>query len=178
MQSLLESHSRVGKIVRMITAERLREVLLYEPDTGHFLWRIARPKIRVGERAGGVRKKGDRVIEIDGKPYQAGRLAWLFVKGTWPTGHIDHKNRCRDDNRFDNLREATNGQNRANSKTSNKHGLKGVRYCAWMTKKPWQAQITFDKRPRYIGCYATKEEAHEAYCNEAKRLHGEFFNPH
>jgi hypothetical protein len=91
---------------------------------------------------------------------------------------VDHINRNKSDNRFENLREASNSQNRANSKTANVHGLKGVRRLPWMKEadKCWQASITHNKKVIYLGCFHTKEEAHSAYCEAAKTLHGEFFN--
>lgn len=162
-------------MVCMLTYKRLREVLIYNDVTGEFIWRVPRPKVRVGARAGYHHYRGYRAIEVDGHAYAEHRLAWFYMKKRWPPQQIDHKDRNRANNRWINLRSAKNGQNRANSKTTNKHGLKGVRLCSWMTKKPWQAQITFRKKVRYLGCYTTKEAAHAAYCRAARKLHGEFF---
>jgi hypothetical protein len=154
----------------------LRSILDYNPETGIFLWALPRRKAKVGNEAGYIKKnKGYRYIEIDGKTYAAHRLAWVFVNGKEPKNFIDHINGIKSDNRIKNLREATNGQNRANSLTNNKYGLKGVSYKKWIKKNPWMAQITFNKKVIYIGCFPTKEEAHKAYCEKAKNLHGDFF---
>jgi len=134
----------------------------------------------VGQQAGYLKKnKGYVYIEIDGKSYSAHRLAWFYVTKNVPTTQIDHINRNKSDNRFENLREATHGQNRANSRSTNKHGVKGVRRLPWMkdTDKCWQASITHNKKVIYLGCFHTMEEAHLAYCDAAQRLHGNFFNP-
>jgi hypothetical protein len=158
----------------------LTSILIYDPETGSFQWSAPRPKIKVGQRAGYLKKNtGYIYIEIDGKSHSAHRLAWLYVTGNEPTMQIDHINRNRSDNRFENLREATHGQNRANSKSTNKHGIKGVRRLPWMkdADKCWQASITHNKKVIYLGCFHTVEEARLAYCNAAKRLHGDFFNP-
>jgi hypothetical protein len=158
----------------------LTSVLSYNPQTGVFAWSCARPKIQVGAEAGYVKKnKGYRYIEVDGKAYSAHRLAWFYVTGSMPQLQIDHINGNKSDNRFENLREATHGQNRANSKSSNKCGVKGVRRLPWMKEENrcWMAQIRHKKRNIYLGCFHTKEEAHQAYCDAAKRLHGEFFHP-
>jgi hypothetical protein len=158
----------------------LLSVLSYDPQTGVFKWALPRPKIQVGNTAGYLKKnKGYVYIEVDGKSYSAHRLAWFYVTGEMPKNQIDHINRNKSDNRFQNLREATSGQNRANSKTNNMHGLKGVRRLPWMKDgdRCWQTQITHQKKVLYIGCFHTKEEAHQAYCEAAKKLHGEFFNP-
>jgi len=158
----------------------LTSILTYSPETGEFQWAAPRPKVKVGQKAGYLKKnKGYIYIEIDGKSYSAHRLAWFYVTGNMPIDQIDHINRNKSDNRFENLREATRGQNRANSKSTNKHGLKGVRLLPWMKNagKCWQAEITHNKKVIYLGCFATKEEAHLAYCDAARKLHGDFFNP-
>jgi hypothetical protein len=101
------------------------------------------------------------------------------MTGVSPKNYIDHINGNRSDNRFSNLREATHAQNRANSKHTNKIGLKGVGLIKWIPegKRRWRAQITHNKKVIHLGCFHTKEEAHLAYCDAAKKLHGEFFHP-
>ena len=160
-----------------ISHEELKRILHYDPDTGVFTWAVPRPKIRIGRVAGTMHHKGYVNLEIRGKHYAAHRLAWFYVTGVWPAEQIDHVDRDRANNAFSNLRPATNGQNRANSRTTNKHGLKGVRHCKWLKEKPYLAQITYNKRAIYLGCYPTPEEAHEAYKRKAAELHGEFANP-
>jgi len=151
--------------------------LRYEPETGLFFWLSARPRIRVGNQAGYLKKdRGYTYIEFDGKSYAAHRLAWFYVTKEWPKNQIDHINGNRSDNRIENLREATNSQNRANSKSTNKNGLKGVKFIPWIKEggRCWQSQITHNKKVLYLGCYHTKEEAHEVYLKKAKELHGIF----
>jgi hypothetical protein len=163
----------------MLDHATLISILRYDPITGDLYWNQARPKIRVGAKAGCLHHKGYINLEIDGKHYAAHRLVWFYVTGAMPTKIIDHINGNKSDNRFENLREATTGQNRANSKHANKHGLKGVSLCPWVPegKKRWVAQIKSDKRQIYLGSFFTKEEAHFAYCEAAKCLHGEFARP-
>lgn len=160
-----------------MTHEELISALNYNEETGFFTWAKPRPKIRVGVRAGFAHQKGYRRIEFNGSGYAEHRLAWFYVNGEWPCNAIDHINGNRSDNRIKNLRIATNGQNRANSKTSAKSGYKGVTFKKWLKEKPWQAAITHNKKVIYIGCYRTPEEAHAAYCDAAKKLHGDFFRP-
>ncbi|NDE62306.1 MAG: HNH endonuclease [Cyclobacteriaceae bacterium] len=173
----LQSQIIHGNIFFMITHENLKAILNYNSLTGVFTWASPRPKIRVGQKAGYLHKSGYFHIEIKGKYYAAHRLAWFYMTGKWPKDQIDHINRNKTDNRFENLRECSNGQNRANSKTANKHGLKGISYKKWMTKKPWQAQITHKKRVIYLGCFASAEEAHSAYCSASEKLNGIFSRP-
>jgi len=163
--------------MKHIDHKYLLDILDYEPETGIFRWAKPRPKIRVGQQAGSRHHKGYIYLEIDGKHCSAHRLAWFYVTGKKPVKQIDHINRDKSDNRFSNLREADHGQNRANSKHNNKNGFKGVTHHKWLKTKPYQAQITHNKKVIYLGCYATPEEAHNAYKEAAERLHGEFARP-
>jgi hypothetical protein len=62
----------------MLTAERLRELLSYEPTTGLLRWKIRTSnRVRVGDVAGSSRVDGCRKIVIDGVSYLAQRLASL-----------------------------------------------------------------------------------------------------
>ena len=161
----------------MITQERLHELLDYNPDTGVFIWMVDFNHIKAGSIAGYVhreRNKEYRTIRIAGKDYKAHRLAWIFVHGCWPKKQIDHINGDKGDNRLVNLREASNGQNKANSGLSkaNTSGYKGVSRQSY--RRGWRAQIKKNGKSRYIGGYDTPEEAHAAYCIEAEKLHGQF----
>jgi hypothetical protein len=157
----------------MITPERLREVLHYDPDTGKFTWRVSRRCVRAGDEAGGLNKHlGYRYIGVDGRRIPSHRLAWLYMTGDWPDGEIDHINRDRADNRWSNLRAASATENRANSKlrADNSSGLRGV---VWdFQRRLWMARI----KNSHIGRFATKEEAARAYDAAAIRLFGDFAN--
>jgi len=94
-----------------------------------------------------------------------------------PNGiEIDHVNGIRVDNRIVNLRLATNQQNSANSKIrkNNKSGLKGAYRRNSNNGMCWQATITVKKKAIYLGIFSSKEEAHAAYLNAAKKHFGEF----
>jgi HNH endonuclease len=148
----------------MLTHKKVTEFLFYDPESGQFFWRMVEwpmTKVRVGDRAGYEGDRGYRLITICGEEYREHRLVWFWWKGKWPEGHIDHINGKRDDNRIANLREATNGQNRANSKPnkSNKFGLKGVRQIG----SRFQGQVTINGKTTYLGTFDTPEEAHASY---------------
>lgn len=159
----------------MITAEKLREVLDYDPVTGEFTWRAkVSDKTVVGRKAGTVTGGGRYYIGMFRKHYLAHRLAWLHVHGEWPVLDVDHVNGDTLDNRIVNLRLATKTQNQGNRKISHncKSGLKGVEWHPQSGK--WRARMTRDGKSRHIGLYARKEDAHAAYVREAERFFGDF----
>lgn len=153
-----------------LTADRLRDLLHYDPDTGLFIWRqSAARRIKVGSPAGTVSRKGYVKIQIDRKVYSAHRLAWLYIHGRWPEHSIDHINRVRSDNRAVNLRDATDSQNARNCgiRKTNTSGYKGVSY--WRKSKKWAAQIYLQGKNTLLGLFDTPEMAAEAYASAAKK---------
>lgn len=156
-----------------LTADRLRELVSYDPQNGVFRW-VAPPKHKgpaVGKVAGSDHGGGYRKIKIDGRQHLAHRLAWLYVHGEWPRGLLDHVNGDRGDNRIVNLREATeaqNGQNRRRSQSNNAARLLGV---APTRSGRWKAQIHVAGKQTHLGTFATPEQAHEAYLSAKVRLH-------
>lgn len=156
-----------------LTAARLREVLGYCPETGVFTRIVGVRGKAAGTIAGTVSAAlGYVFIGIDGARYLAHRLAWLYMHGKWPENQVDHINGIRDDNRFENLREATAAQNRQNQtgfRRNNSSGYLGV----YADKKTglYTANIKIDGIQHHIGSYRTAEEAHEAYRQEKAKLH-------
>jgi hypothetical protein len=152
--------------------ENARILLEYNPETGIFTRRITVGSFKAGEIAGSVRSDGYRQISIDDCLYLASRLAMYFVTGEDPGDVIDHKNRVRDDNRFNNLRKADKSHNGANSNlnSNNTSGFKGV---TWVGGR-WKAQIKVNGINKHLGYYAEKEKAAEAYSIAANRAWGEF----
>jgi hypothetical protein len=74
-----------------LTAERLRELLTYDPETGLFVWRVnRRGNPRAGDVAGSYDGQGYLRKSIDDRDYRAHSLAWLHTKGEWPPIGIDH----------------------------------------------------------------------------------------
>lgn len=156
----------------MLTAERLRELLHYAPETGAFTRVASRGgRAMAGNIAGSIDRQGYRRITIDRREYKAHRLAWLYVTGAWPENYIDHRNGVRDDNRFANLREATSGENHQNitRRSDNTSGFIGVTWHRQNMK--WMAQIRVDGRYHYLGCFNTYEEANAAYLKAKADLH-------
>lgn len=98
---------------RDLTAERLREVLHYDPETGIFTWLIKpRRDMPVGSQAGCINpeKHPHIAIGIRRTSYSAHHLAWLYITGDWPIGNVAHKNGDGHDNRWANLSLAKQDQ--------------------------------------------------------------------
>jgi hypothetical protein len=159
----------------MLTTERLREVLDYDPVTGIFIARVnLGGRMRARNVAGQIKTNGYRCIGIDGRRYLAHRLVWLYVHGRWPVDQIDHINRDPSDNSLANLREARPIDNRGNTgiRQDNASGYKGVSFCK--NRRKWVAYLQIGHRNRNLGGFDTPEEAHLAYCEAAFRAFGEF----
>lgn len=155
-------------------ATRARELLVYDPDTGSFCWRVSRGRARAGQVAGTVNPIGYRQINFDGQYHYAHRLAWLIAHGQMPEGMIDHVNGERDDNRLANLRIASrvlNQQNRRGAQANNKTGLLGVSFCK--RTKRYRAQISAGGHVRSLGYHDTPEAASAAYQLAKRQFHPE-----
>jgi len=160
--------------MELLTQERLKELLEYNPDTGIFIWRKTRGGAHKGRVTGRHKCNGYLEIKIDYRLYRAHRLAWLYIYGKFPNNLIDHINCVTDDNRIANLREATNSQNQMNRKgfKNNKSGYKGVSFHKKANK--WKAQISINNVNTYLGSFDNKEDAAEAYRKASALLHGDF----
>jgi hypothetical protein len=169
------------KINKLPSLEFIRERLAYDPDTGLFLRLKGKGK---GKIAGCVSVRGRLVIKLgkdrDKKGYQASRIAWKITTGKDPDNQIDHINGNKLDNRFCNLREATNSENQCNTfKRASCRPYKGV----FQRIKPngdnyddWTYQIKRDYKLYQTGGFKTALEAHEARCALGKQLHGDYFS--
>jgi hypothetical protein len=158
----------------MLTQRQLKERLSYDPETGQFTWLIAPSNNVVAGSIAGSIMEDYRSIRVYGTPYKAHRLAWLYMTGEWPTCQIDHKDRNGLNNKWENLRLSTFGQNRANSKVrcDSQSGVKGVRWYASANK--WSAQIRHKGKNVNLGYFETLDEAHLAYIRAAQQAFGEF----
>jgi hypothetical protein len=164
-----------------MNAERLRELLSYDGETGEFVWRVTRgSRACAGSVAGCVNVYfGGRQYQqicIDSTKYLAHRLVWLYVHGRWPTHCIDHIDGNGINNQISNLREASISENLQNRRaaTSNKSGFKGV--VLDKQRKKWRATITVNGQHRHLGRFDTPEAAHAAYCAAAVAFYGDFAN--
>jgi hypothetical protein len=157
----------------MLTQQRLKEVLRYDPATGEWTWINPNSnRVKAGDAAG-TYTHGYRKITVDGKRYYAHRLAWLYMTGSWPGECIDHRDVAPAKNAWTNIREATRQQNQANKprQINNTSGYKGV---SKYKRGKWRAVIHVSGKQLYLGEYDTPQEAHSAYVAAARRYFGQF----
>jgi hypothetical protein len=90
----------------------------------------------------------------------------------FPGTDIDHRDRDGLNNTRNNLRVATRGENRANSRVSkrSKSGFKGV----WMQNGKWVAKVRHNGRVYCFGTFTDAKEASDAYIDGARKHFGEF----
>lgn len=149
-----------------IDQKTLKILVNYNPHTGIFTRLNYKRLSKYGDRADTPHNKGYRQVSIENRAFLAHRLAWLYMTGKWPKNLIDHKDGVKDNNKWENLREATNSQNRHNSKVhrNNISGIKGV----YKIKGKYRVIIG-------LGTFDTLEEASNVYKKAAIKLHGEFY---
>jgi hypothetical protein len=170
---------------RLPTADEVRAVLDYDPDSGTLTWKVRQGDDRatkawnakhLNKQAGSLGKHGYVSIAIFGQPYRAHRLIWVIQTGAWPASdqHIDHIDGNPSNNVFSNLRLATVSLNMANAKrpSTNRSGYKGAYFKKNMGR--YAAGIKVNQRVYHLGHFDTPEEAHAAYISAAERFFGEF----
>ena len=140
----------------------LLEILEYFPDTGIFVWKVQLSNSGcIGKEAGGKDKSSGRYyLRIDKTKYLRSRLAWFYTHVKWPKYQLDHKNRIVDDDRIENLREATNQENGWNRIYSNKkHNLpKGI----FIRGNKFIVILRHENKNKYFGTFTNLENAIKA----------------
>lgn len=164
----------------MLSHTRLLQLIEYLPESGFFIWRKTRGKVKGGSVAGSLHVSRTRAnycyvaIKIDGKEYAAHRLAWFYMTGMMPHPdvQIDHHDGSSCNNRWSNLRPATHTQNqwsRGANRTSGT-GLRGVT----PNGKRWRARISVNGKRIDLGVFDSKWAAAAAYKRASEQHHGEF----
>jgi hypothetical protein len=159
----------------MLTQARLKDLLSYDPASGVWTWRPRKGRgNKAGKIAGCIGHWGYRVIGIDDKLYRSSRLAFLYMLGHWPPVKVDHRNGQRADDRWDNLRLATDYQNAWNTCLSprNTSGFKSVYFNK--QRGYWYAGIWIRGQYLWLGRHSTAEIAHEAVRVARLQHFGEF----
>ena len=156
-----------------LTQEFLHSIFEYKD--GVLYNKVDRLTSKKGCAAGYLRKNGYEQIKISGKAYLTHRLIYIMFFGTAPD-FIDHKDGNRNNNKIENLREATRSQNGLNScvPKNNTSGSKNVYWKKQFCK--YQVVLTVNKKLRSFGYYKDFDlaelvaiEAREKYCKEFAR---------
>lgn len=160
----------------------------YDEATGNLIWK-ERPteyfnnesmtrkwnKRYVGKVAGGRSGKGYIQVHVCGKLRYAHRIiSEMFDGPLLPKQQIDHIDTNKVNNRRWNLRRCSNSQNNMNGglRANNTSGFKGVCWSKGINR--WQAEIMVNNKAKHLGYFHDPKDAHAAYCEAAKELHGEF----
>jgi HNH endonuclease len=162
----------------------IKALFSYDPEEGLLRWRNPAGvygRIPAGSIAGSTtNKEGYRYVSINGKLYRGSRLIWVYMTGEWPKFQVDHKDRNTGNDKWDNLRLATCGNNQANKgkqkskKRKPTSMLKGVQAVKKARGIRYRAIATKDGVREHLGYFDTEELAHAAYLKRSKELHGEF----
>lgn len=86
---------------------------------------------------------------------------------------VDHINHITNDNRKENLRICTYGENAMNSKeTRASSGIRGVYWYA--REEKWSAEIGLNKKIIHLGLFDSKEKAIQVRKQAEKKYYGEY----
>ena len=177
---------------RLLDFDYVKSALRYDPETGHFFWKPKELRTRgdavfngkfAGKRAGSLSGYGYRTIcfsfgSSKNVVTSEHRLAVSFNLGRMLDEDeiVDHINGVRYDNRMENLRLVDSKGNARNCvmHTTNSSGCKGVFYVSDKRgSKKWRAQISLNNKTKFVGYFATKEDAARAYDAAAVLHYGE-----
>jgi len=143
----------------MLTQERLKELLHYDPETGIFTRAMTWYKKAQGSKVGHHHNAGYLTVCIQSKTQYLHRLAFLYMEGYIPEQTIDHINGVRDDNRWCNLRHASVMCQRQNAArlSTNTTGYKGVTFNK--ATGLWGAQVIVNGEHFWLGSFDCPLEA-------------------
>lgn len=153
------------KAETLVSIEELSSLISYDPDLGTII------RKKDGKTLRGMKmSNGYLVHRFFGCNLRAHRIAFALMTGRWPSHDIDHQNGVRDDNRWNNLREATRSQNLRNSalRPHSRSGFKGVYQPKG--KQSFTAYISIGNRKVHLGQFRTAAEAHARYMQAAKNV--------
>ena len=181
------------KYIELPTQEYLQECFEYNPETGILTWKerpLSHFKDGVRQKqaqtrwnnkfnktkAGRLHINGYIVVHVNSISYPIHRLIWKMITGNTPSEQIDHIDTDRTNNRIENLRDCTNGQNQHNTnlRKTNKSGTKGVHFDNWYGL--WIANIGINKKQIRLGRFQNKEDAVKAINDARESYHKEFTN--
>lgn len=155
--------------IDMITQSELKSLIIYNPESGDFIWKEMVGKqfksfnsTFKGKEAGCIFKNGKGkkylTIRINKVLYLAHRLAFLYMNGEMPI-EVDHEDGNGLNNAWLNLRDVDRIENSRNHKrrSTNKTGVTGVSLRSDTGK--YTSRITIKGKDVRLGCYSDFFEA-------------------
>jgi hypothetical protein len=189
-----QSMTFVKRTKPLPSQETLAKLLSYDPQKGFLVWLprspqdFLRPVTSAYAKQWNEKYAGNRAFCTPSNGYYVGtvlrvvckahRVIWKLVTGEEPSA-IDHLNGDGQDNRWTNLRAASDLENQRNRRlnANNQSGTPGV--CFARKTQKWQAQIRVKSKMLYLGQFHDKkdavaarlaaEKAHEFHPNHGKR---------
>ena len=159
------------------SAEYLRSLFNYDPETGSLTWKervlggrgtnVSFNTRYAGQSVGTLNTTGSRQVRVKGRLVTAHRIIWRLMTNSDPVSQIDHINGNPDDNRWVNLREATQLENTWNQKVRNTNT--SGHPCIYPAKskraasKKWNVRISLGKDGMFTATCYTFEEAKFVY---------------
>lgn len=169
--------------------EYLRRRLRLDHRTGDLFWKrrpasdfpapcfaVTWNKKNAGNRAGGEKGRGYRMVRIDSVAYLHHRLVFALAYGYDPgPSRVDHLDGRTEDSRPKNLQPASNQQNVRKRRGPSKRNTSGVLGVYWSrAAKKWVASIKVGGRTIYLGCFEELEDAAQAREAASKKHYGDF----
>lgn len=142
----------------------LREWFDYDPETGEL-------RYKSGEEVCPNSQRSYKLVMVKGERYLIHRIIWKWMTGEDPTERVDHRDRNKRNNKWNNLRLATASQNVANTGSFGKSQFRGV--CWNKPKSKWRAQLRC-KAFKRIKDFCTETEAALTWNQWALEAWGDF----
>ena len=153
----------------MITQDKLKN--LFDYVDGQLIAKTKSKGRNIGDALHSVTEKGYLRGSFDGRQYRVHRLVFLYFHGYMPE-QIDHIDGNRQNNRIENLREATSAQNNQNRMATGATKIKGV--CWHKQSSKWVASICINRKSVHLGSFENIEDAALVATKARQKLHGEF----
>jgi hypothetical protein len=166
-----------------ITLESVKELVEYDAENGKLFWKARGAKWFEQNGRNGPEASAriwnsqfagkECFISLDSKGYHKGhilwksvakhRMIWFIETGKWPKDQIDHINGIITDNRFCNLREVDDAENKKNMplRKDNKTGHVGLWWDEGRGK--YQVRIKVDGKTKHLGRRESYDDAVALY---------------
>jgi len=157
----------------MLTFEKVNSVFEYRDG---LIYKKLKSGVVSSRSSGTATSNGYAKVGIDGKSYLVHRVIYLMQHKFLPD-FIDHIDNNPLNNKIENLRACSRGQNKMNARKhkSNRSGHKGVSFHKKSQK--WIVEVQVNKVRKYLGIYSDFDLAC-LVSDEARNLYHKEFSNH